>query len=159
MQPPASWAQCEYNGLHAFRWIDADGATRGVRWRFAPEAGEATLDPEEAKKLGPDYLSDDIRSRLDGGTVAFRMIVQLAEEGDPLDDPTAAWPEDRDQVEVGRLELTGLDTTRERDGDVLVFDPTRVPDGIELTEDRILRFRPHAYAVSVERRAGVPSPY
>ena len=38
---------------------------------------------------------------------------------------------------------------------MLVFDPTRVVDGIELSEDPILRFRRHAYAVSVERRSGL----
>ena len=38
---------------------------------------------------------------------------------------------------------------------MLVFDPVRVVDGIELTEDPILRFRHKAYAVSVERRSGV----
>ena len=81
-------------------------------------------------------------------------MVTLAELGDPVDDPTEAWPAERETVEVGRLELTGPETERERDGDVLVFDPTRVVDGIELTEDPILRFRHRAYAVSVERRSG-----
>jgi catalase len=79
----------------------------------------------------------------------------FGEEGDAVDDPTAAWPEDRSQVEVGRLVLTGPDTERERDGDILVFDPTRVTPGIELSDDPILNFRPQAYSVSVERRAGV----
>jgi catalase len=35
---------------------------------------------------------------------------------------------------------------------VLVFDPVRVTDGIELSDDPILRFRSPAYRVSVERR-------
>ena len=37
---------------------------------------------------------------------------------------------------------------------MLVFDPTRVTDGIELSADPILHIRPDAYAVSVERRSG-----
>jgi catalase len=37
---------------------------------------------------------------------------------------------------------------------VLVFDPSRVSAGIELSEDPILRFRPRAYSASVARRAG-----
>ncbi|MEY2464837.1 MAG: Catalase, partial [Acidimicrobiaceae bacterium] len=41
---------------------------------------------------------------------------------------------------------------REHDGDVLVFDPTRVTDGIELTGDRILLARRAAYSESVRRR-------
>jgi catalase len=35
---------------------------------------------------------------------------------------------------------------------VLVFDPTRVTDGIELSGDPILAFRTQAYGVSIARR-------
>ena len=153
--PPASYAQCLYNGIHAFRWVNADGDGRFIRYRWEPEAGVAGLSAEEARELGADYLQGEILERLAAGPAAFRLVVTLAELGDPVDDPTEAWPAERESVEVGRLELTGPDTEREKDGDVLVFDPTRVVDGIELTEDPILRFRHHAYAVSVERRSGV----
>ena len=44
-----------------------------------------------------------------------------------------------------------------RDGDVLVFDPTRVTDGIELTGDPILRVRTAAYRASVGRRTQIPA--
>jgi catalase len=80
--------------------------------------------------------------------------VIVAEDGDDVHDPTVAWPEERERVEVGRLVLTGPETEREREGDILVFDPTRVTDGIELSDDPILHFRPQAYSVSVERRTG-----
>ena len=110
---------------------------------------------EEIDGLADAYLQTDIRERLDRGPVPFRLYARLAEEGDPIDDPTQPWPEERERVELGTIELSGLDTTRERDGDVLVFDPTRVTDGIELSDDAILRFRPDAYAVSVFRRTGV----
>jgi catalase len=51
--------------------------------------------------------------------------------------------------------VTGLDEEREGPGDVLVFDPTRVTDGIELSDDPVLRFRTRAYSVSIEERSGV----
>jgi catalase len=78
--------------------------------------------------------------------------VQLAGDGDPIDDPTAEWPAGREVVRVGRLEITALAFDREQHGDILVFDPTRVPDGISLTDDKILLARPGAYSVSVARR-------
>jgi catalase len=53
---------------------------------------------------------------------------------------------------VGTFEITGLETGREKDGDVLVFDPTRVTDGIELSSDPVLNFRRDAYGESVARR-------
>ena len=70
-----------------------------------------------------------------------------------VDDPTEEWPAERERVEVGRLELTGPETEREQDGDVLVFDPMRVTDGIEPSDDPILHFRSRAYRESVGRRA------
>ena len=83
----------------------------------------------------------------------------IAEDGDPIDDPTAEWPAERARVDVARLELTGVEEGREQSpDDVLVFDPTRVVDGIEPSADPILMFRPRAYAVSVKRRSGAPIP-
>ena len=154
-KPPLSYATCAYNSIHSYRWLDADGGSRYVRFRFEPEAGIQELSKEEAREKGADYLQADIADR---AGAAFRLVVAIAEEGDAVDDPTVAWPDDRETVEVGRLELGGPEHGREQDGDVLVFDPTRVVDGIELSDDQILRFRPHAYAVSVERRSGAPIP-
>jgi catalase len=147
--PPASYATCAYNSIHSYRWVDGDGGSRFVRYRFEPEAGERTLSGEEAKALGRDYLQEDILAR---GESAFRLRVILAAAEDAVDDPTVAWPDERESVDVGRLVLDGPELQRERDGDVLVFDPTRVTDGIELSDDAILRFRAPAYSVSVERR-------
>jgi catalase len=121
----------------------------------AIEAGESTLSEQEAKARGRDYLQEEILAR---GSTAFRMVAVLADEGDPVDDPTVAWPEERLRVVVGRLELTGPETEREQGDDILVFDPIRVTDGIELSDDPILHFRPRAYAVSVTRRTGAPAP-
>jgi catalase len=153
--PPASYATCTYHGIHSFRWVNAADEGRFVRFRWEPESGIETLTAEEARALGENYLQEEITGRLGPGGAAFRLVVTLAADDDPIDDPTAAWPEDREQVVVGRLELTGPEEEREQGGDVLVFDPTRVVDGIELSNDPILRFRRRAYAVSVERRSGM----
>jgi catalase len=147
--PPASYTRCGYNGIHAFRWMNAAGEGRFVRFGWEPEAGVETLTHDEAREQGPDYLQTDLLESL---PAAFRLVVHVAEHGDPTDDPTAAWPEERERVEVGRLELTGPEEQRERRGDILVFDPMRLTDGIEPSDDPILRFRPRAYSVSIERR-------
>jgi catalase len=156
--PPRSYATCAFNSLHAFRLENASGERRFARYRIEPEAGEEAMPDEELEGASPDYLQDEVRERLGREPVAFRLLARIAEEGDPVDDPTAAWPEEREAVELGRIELTELDTTRETGDDVLVFDPTRATDGIECSADPILHIRSHAYSVSVERRAGVPRP-
>ena len=152
--PVPSYANCRYHGLHAFRWIAADGSERHVRYTWVPEAGEASLDEADAAARALDYLQSEIRERLAREPVRFALELTLAAPGDPVDDPRAAWPDERERVHAGTLEISGLDDERERDGDVLVFDPTRLTDGIEPTDDPILRFRPDAYAVSIERRSG-----
>jgi catalase len=158
MKPPTSYARCAYHALHAYGFEDAEGRVRWVRYHWEPEAGEATLTEEEARQREPDFLSRELAERLERGPVAFVLRLQLAGEDDPIDDPTAAWAEDRETVEAGRLEVGALAFDRERDGDVLVFDPTRVTDGIALSPDPILAVRSHAYSVSVERRSGVARP-
>jgi catalase len=154
-QPPESYLTMAYNSLHAYGFADAEGTLRFGRYRFEPEGGERTITAEDAEARGAHYLRDDLAARLATGPARFSLFVQLAAEDDPVDDPTVAWPDTRERVEMGTLTLTGLAFDREQDGDVLVFDPTRVIDGIELSDDAILHFRAHAYAESVKRRSGV----
>lgn len=150
--PPASYASVPYYAIHAYRWVDAEGAGRYVRYTLVPHASERALSPTTARRRGRDYLQHEIRNRLARGPVRFKLELQLAEPGDRVDDPTAVWPKQRQRVIAGTLELTGLELERETGADVLVFDPVRVTDGIELSDDPILRFREQAYSASVARR-------
>ena len=152
LAPPASYATIPYYALHAFKWLDADGGERFIRYTWQPAASVARLKPWEARRRGADYLQNDIRERVAAGPVLFSLEVTIAERGDPTDDPSAAWPKQRRRATVGTLQVTGLDTEREQGDDVLVFDPTRVTDGIECSDDPVLRFRPQAYSESVRRR-------
>jgi len=155
LKPPPSYANCRYNAIHSFRWADAGGGERWVRYSWLPEAGEESISSDEANRRGRNYLQDEMPDELAKTPMRFALQVQIAADGDPIDDATAVWPDDRETVAAGTLEITGMDTERERDpGDVLVFDPTRVTDGIELSDDPILRFRSPAYSVSVKRRSG-----
>jgi catalase len=149
---PASYATLAYNGLHAFGFANADGAVRYGRYRLVPDHGEESLSDEESAVRPPDFLRDELAERLARGPAVFHVRVQLAGGDDPVDDPTEQWPEDREVIDLARLEVTGLASDRERGGDVLVFDPTRVTDGILLSDDPILHARPGAYSVSVARR-------
>jgi catalase len=146
LRPPPSYAVIPYYGIHAFKWIAADGTERFIRYKWVPlqEGGQRRRDR--------DYLQQELRERLEAGPIRFRLELQVAMPGDPTDDPSAAWPTSRWRVEAGTLEVTGLETERETGGDVLVFDPTRVIDGIELSDDPVLRFRHDAYSASVARR-------
>jgi catalase len=152
LRAPTSYAACSYYAVHAYRFLDSEGGSRHVRYTLVPEAPETKLSLREARRGGRDYLQDEIRERLARGPVRFALELQIAAPGDDVEDPASVWPKDRRRVRAGTLEIGGLETERETGGDVLVFDPTRVVDGIELSDDPVLRFRAAAYSESVARR-------
>jgi catalase len=149
---PASYAQVVYHAEHAFRFTAASGASRFGRYRFVPQAGEAFLSPEDGGKRSPMFLRDELEGRLKNGPIAFRLLLQLANEGDPTDDVTALWPDDRQLTELGRLEITAVSPTSAADERRLIFDPTNRTDGIDLSDDPILLARSAAYSISYEQR-------
>jgi catalase len=154
-EPPAGLAQLTFRSPHSFKFVNSDGEGTWVRYRWRPEAGEARISDDEARERGRDYLSEELAERLRSGPAGFDMVLQLAAEGDPLDDPTAIWPEDREEVVAGRLEVTEIVDDPESGDHIEVFDPVRVVDGIELSSDPILHARPRVYSVSAYRRLGV----
>jgi catalase len=153
LRPPSSYASIPYFAVHAFKWVGPSGGERYVRYRWDPEETAPRLAKFEARQRGPDYLQEELRERLSDRPANFSLMVQLAAEADPVDDPAAMWPEDRETVNAGTLKVTGVMTFDEAHTP-LVFDPMRLTDGIEASNDPVLRFRPRAYAVSAQRRGG-----
>lgn len=151
---PASYGTVAYHGLHAFRWVAADGGARFVRYHLIPAADEEFLPPRVAAEKDANFLTAELDERLAVEPVRFSHQVQIAAEGDSTVDPSKPWHSTK-TVTVGTLEITAVDTEREHDGDIVVFDPMRVTDGIEPSNDPVLRFRTLAYSASVKLRTGV----
>jgi catalase len=149
---PASYGQASYYAEHAFRFTAADDTNRFGRYRWVPEAGEAYLSPDDASMRNANFLREELESRLRKGPVVLRLGLQLAAEGDPTDDVTALWPADRPLVQLGRLEVTDISPTGATDERDLVFDPTNLTDGIDLSPDPILLARSAAYSISYDHR-------
>lgn len=152
LAPTTSFATSDYRALHAFALVDADGEKHWGRYTWEPEAGTEYLTDEVRDAAGPDYLQDEIRERLKTGIVRFTLEFTLANQGDSLDDPTEEWEGEHDVVELGELEVISVVDEPETPENPLVFDPMRLTDGIEPSDDAILAARPKAYAVSIERR-------
>ncbi|MEA2221155.1 MAG: catalase [Solirubrobacteraceae bacterium] len=150
--PPASYATVAYHAVHAFRLLDAAGRGRWARWHWRPAASAEPLPVADARERSPDYLRDDLAARLASGPVRFELEIELAADGDPVDDATALWEGERDRVAAGILELERLAPELDSGARLLVFDPTNVADGIELSDDPVLRARGGAYQLSARER-------
>lgn len=151
---PVSFAQTVFHAIHAFRFVNAADEAQYARYHWEPEAGEAGQTLEELQKQPPSYLFEELEARLRKAPVVFNLVLQLAKDGDPTDDPTAPWPDDRPRVAIGRLELVRPTTVEEIGDPVMLHDPTRLTDGIEPSDDPVLAVRRGVYEVSVAHRTG-----
>jgi len=152
-----SFATTRFNGLHAYYLVAADGERRAFRYRWIPDAGTATVTPEDDRVLPPQYLISEITQRLERGPVSWSLVFQLADATDPVDDITQQWPEDRPQITAGQLVVDRIHEDQNL-VENYVFDPTNVPPGIELSDDPLLRFRSEVYAESFRRRTSETKP-
>jgi catalase len=149
-----SLAQTAFHALHAFRFVNEADEAQYARYHWQPEAGIAGQALEELQKQPPNYLFEELEARLRKAPVCFDLVLQLAGNDDSTDDPSAPWPDDRQRVSIGRLEITRPTTVEEIGDPVMMHDPTRLTDGIEPSDDPVLAVRRGVYEVSVAYRTG-----
>jgi catalase len=149
-----SLAQTTFHMLHAFRFVNEKDEAHYARYHWEPEAGTAGQALEDLQKQPPNYLFEELEERLRKGPVIFNLVLQLAGDGDPLDDPNAPWPDNRPRVQIGQLKIVRTTTVEEIGDVVMMHDPTRLTDGIEASDDPVLAARRGVYEVSVAYRTG-----
>src|SRR5271154_3576725 len=132
---PVSFATETYFGVTAYRFTNAEGKGRFGRYRIIPEAGNQHLDAEAVKAKSANYLFDEITERVGKGSVKYKILVQLANDGDVVDDATIHWPEDRTLQELGTLELAAPVADDAHEQKQIIFDPIPRVDGIEPSND------------------------
>jgi catalase len=150
--PPASYASSAYWGIHTFKFIDKKNKATLVRWRFVPQDGEKRLSDEELKSAGANFLEQALIDRARQGAVRWDMLVTIGQPGDPEIDPTQTWPEGRQEIKVGTLNITAAMPQKGAECEPINYDPLVMADGIAPTADPVLQFRSPAYAVSFGKR-------
>jgi catalase len=149
--PPESYATAAYFGVNSFAFINSSGRRIFVRYRFVPSSGEHYLDAAALAKKGPNYLIDEIGTRVAQSPVRFEWFAQISKEGDAIEDPSISWPEDRRLVRLGTIEIVREATNQVAADKALLFLPGRVPTGIQ-TADPMLNVRHAAYPISFAGR-------
>jgi catalase len=150
--PPQSFGTLAFFGVNAFKFTNAKGVSHFARYQILPVAGEHALTAAEAAKADPNYLIDELPKRIAAGAVKFRLVAQVAKQGDVTNDATAVWPADREIVELGVISLTGTQKEQVMEQKALLYNPLALTTGIEASADPILAARPPAYAISFTQR-------
>jgi catalase len=149
---PTSFARETYFSVTAFKFVDAAGTARHVRYRLVPEAGNDHLDAAGAAAQGPNFLMEELAARLASGPIKMQLWAQIAADGDVVDDATEHWPAERPQVLLGVLSLTSLMPNDDAEGARIIFDPVPRVDGIEPSADPLLEARADVYVMTGKRR-------
>jgi catalase len=155
---PASFAKEAFFGVTAFRFINRDGVTRYGRYRISPAAGIEHLDEVAAKAKDANYLFDELTQRIAAGPIRFDIQVQIANQGDVVDDATIHWPADRRLIPFGAVILTAKASDGEQQQKQMIFDPIPRVDGIDPSDDPLLELRAAIYLLSGRRRRQAPQP-
>jgi catalase len=154
---PKSFATLAYFGNNAFVFVDSAGTRRAGRYQILPVAGIAHLDSAAAAKAGANYMFEDLRRRIARGPISYTLAVQLANPGDPTNDGSVVWPDDRKRVTLGMIKLTAIAPDNEALQRSLAFSPIYLTDGIQLSDDPFPALRAAVYALSVQHRGQAPT--
>lgn len=150
--PPVSWTNSSYYGIHTFKFVNHEDQATLVRWRFVPQDGEKQMSDDELNSSPPDFLEQKLIERVKHGPVRWDMILTIGEPGDPEDNPTLLWPSDRKEVKSGTLTISSAAPQKGAECERINFDPLVMVDAIEPTNDPVLLFRSSAYAISFGKR-------
>jgi catalase len=154
---PSSLARESYFGVTAFVFTNAQGETKHGRYRIVPEQGNDFLTAEKVAQIGANYHYEEIAERVAKEPVRFDIRVQIAGPSDTVDDATAHWPESREVVDFGTVELTEVAPDNVAEQKHIIFDPIPRVDGIEASADPLLELRAAIYLISGRRRRAAAS--
>lgn len=149
---PVSFATEAFYSNHAFRFVNSSGQKQAARYQIIPVAGIHYLGAAAVTTKSPNFLADDLKARLAKAPLQFRLVLQLPDPGDPTNDSSIVWADSRKKVDMGMISITSLapdNAAAEKD---LAFDPTRLTDGIELSDDPLPLIRSRVYAISAAPR-------
>ncbi len=163
---PKALENLAFYALTAYRFTNADGKAVYGRYRVVPASpdGVQALTDEEAATKGPNFLYDGVHEQVHAGRpVVYKLLLQVARDGDVTDDNTVHWPEEgpdaREMVDLGTISLDtlveetpGHDGSDAADQKRIIFDPVPRLPGIEPSADPLLDLRAAVYLMAGKKR-------
>lgn len=162
---PANYREMEGFGVHAFKWVNAEGKVTYVKYHWKPLQGVRSLSAEEASEIQKrdfNHATKDLFEYIAKGDYPeWDLHVQMMPvqdqdhfSWDPLD-PTKVWPEDLYPLQlVGRLTLNRNPQNYFAEVEQSAFAPSVVVPGIEPSEDKLLQGRLFSYPDTQRHRLG-----
>ncbi|CRG88430.1 catalase [Talaromyces islandicus] len=165
---PRSIRHLDGFGIHTFRFVTDDGASKLVKYHWSSLQGRASLVWEEAQATAgknADYLRKDLYDNIAAGRFPeWELGVQIIDEEDQLKygfdllDPTKILPvEDVPITPLGKFQLNRNPLNYFAETEQIMFQPGHVVRGIDFSEDPLLQGRLFSYLDTQLNRHGGPN--
>ncbi|MET4897821.1 catalase [Sphingomonadaceae bacterium jetA1] len=162
---PRSLRMMEGFGVHSFRFVNAKGEGRFVKFHWKPVLGIESITWDEAVKIAgadPDFHRRDLFEAIDAGDYPqWDLGIQTFDEEwaakQPYDvlDATKLIPEEDIPVEIiGRMTLNRNVDNFFAETEQVAFLPTNIIPGIDFTNDPLLQGRLFSYLDTQKSRLG-----
>jgi catalase len=162
---PADYRHMQGFGVNTYKWVNAQGDTKLVKYHWLPKQGVKSLtDADAAVIQGQDlgHASKDLYEAIERGEYPqWDLVVQLMDDGDhpeldfdPLDD-TKVWPEnDFEPKLVGTMTLNRNITDHHDENEQSAFGTGVLVDGMDFSDDKMLIGRTFSYSDTQRYRVG-----
>ena len=165
---PRSYRMMQGFGVHTFRFINAAGESRFVKFHWTPRAGTHSLIWDEAVKISgadPDFHRRDLWEAIEAGAYPeYELGVQIFSEADAerysfdVLDATKIIPEELIPLQpIGKLVLNRNPDNFFAETEQVAFCTAHVVPGIDFSNDPLLAGRIHSYVDTQITRLGGPN--
>jgi catalase len=165
---PRSYRMMQGFGVHTFRFVNANGESRFVKFHWNPKQGTHSLDWDEAVKISgadPDFHRRDLWEAIEAGAYPeWELGIQVFtdEQADKFSfdvlDPTKIVPEELVPVQpVGRLVLNRNPDNFFAETEQVAFCAAHIVPGLDFSNDPLLAGRIHSYVDTQISRLGGPN--
>src|ERR1700710_582726 len=161
---PDSYRHMDGFGVHAFKFVNAQGEVHYVKFHWKSRQGIEGIRPQDiAHSVGADWnmMTNDLYNAVKAHNYPqWDLYIQVLTpqqlgqfDFDALDD-TKVWPASIPEQKVGTMTLNRIPDNYFESTEESAFAPSRLVPGIEPSEDRMLQGRLFSYADTQMYRLG-----
>ena len=162
---PASYRTQQGFGVNTYKWVNAEGQTKLVKYHWLPKQGVKSMTAKDAAAVQAGELGAHTKDLYDaigrGEFPSWDLHVQLMDDHehpeldfDPLDD-TKVWPENEFPLrKIGTMTLNRAPENFFLENEQIAFGTGVLVDGLDFSDDKMLVGRTFSYSDTQRYRVG-----
>ncbi|MDT0275288.1 catalase [Blastococcus goldschmidtiae] len=162
---PANYRTQQGFGVNTYKWVNAQGETKLVKYHWLPKQGVKSMTAKDAAAVQANELGAHTKDLYDaigrGDFPSWDLHVQLMDDHDhpeldfdPLDD-TKVWPENEFPLrKIGTMTLNRAPENFFLENEQIAFGTGVLVDGLDFSDDKMLVGRTFSYSDTQRYRVG-----